>query len=112
MARAVLASIRPIDAVLAAFKTGEGVPYADYGEDLHEGQAAFTRPLFENLLGRSGCRRSRSSTNGSSPIARARSGHRLRQGRSSIEIGRAYPTVQVDGIDSDTRRSNVPVRTS
>jgi hypothetical protein len=36
MARAVLASIRPIDAVLAAFKSGEGVPYADYGEDLHE----------------------------------------------------------------------------
>ena len=51
LGRAVLASVRPIDALLAAFKTGEGVPYADYGEDLHEGQAAFTRPLFENLLG-------------------------------------------------------------
>jgi hypothetical protein len=28
------------------------VPYAAYGEDMHEGQAAFTRPLFENLLGK------------------------------------------------------------
>jgi hypothetical protein len=44
-ARAVLASIRPIDAVVAAFKSGEGVPYADYGEDLHEAQAAFTRRI-------------------------------------------------------------------
>ena len=27
-----------------------GVPYADYGVDLHEGQARFTQPLFDNLL--------------------------------------------------------------
>ena len=25
-------------------------PYADYGADLHEGQARFTQPLFDNLL--------------------------------------------------------------
>jgi Rv2258c-like winged HTH domain len=47
----LVASLRPIDAVLAAFRTGDGVPYADYGSDMHEGQAEFTRPLFENLLG-------------------------------------------------------------
>jgi hypothetical protein len=40
MARAVLASIRPVDKVLEAFRTGDGVPYADYGDDLHEAQAA------------------------------------------------------------------------
>ena len=38
------------EALLEAFRTGNGVPYADYGDDLHEGQAAFTKPLFENLL--------------------------------------------------------------
>ena len=68
VARAVLASIRPIDALLAAFRTGDGVPYADYGEDLHEGQAAFTRPLFENLLGKEWLPAVRRSTSGSWPI--------------------------------------------
>jgi len=102
MARAVLASIRPIDAVLAAFRTGEGVPYADYGEDLHEGQAAFTRPLFENLLGKEWLPavpklHERLLADPPARVADIACG----QGRSSIEIGRAYPTVQVDGIDSD-----------
>ncbi|HEX3268987.1 MAG TPA: class I SAM-dependent methyltransferase [Gaiellaceae bacterium] len=103
MARAVLASIRPIDALLEAMRTGDGVPYADYGEDLHEAQAAFTRPLFENLLG--------SDWLGGVPEIRERlladpparvADLACGQGRSSIEIARAYPKVQVDGIDSDT----------
>lgn len=38
----VVACARPIGAVLEAFRTGEGVPYANYGVDLHEGQARFT----------------------------------------------------------------------
>jgi 2-polyprenyl-3-methyl-5-hydroxy-6-metoxy-1,4-benzoquinol methylase len=102
MARAVLASIRPIDAVLAAFRTGEGVPYADYGEDLHEGQAAFTRPLFENLLGKEWLPsvpelHERLLADPPARVADLACG----QGRSSIEIARAYPTALVDGIDSD-----------
>ena len=48
--RLLVACLRPIDAVLDAYKSGGGVPYADYGVDLHEGQAAFTRPLFSRLL--------------------------------------------------------------
>jgi hypothetical protein len=68
MARAVLASIRPIDAVLAAFRTGEGVPYADYGEDLHEGRLRSRGRCSRTSSGRSGCHRSRSSMSGSWPI--------------------------------------------
>jgi 2-polyprenyl-3-methyl-5-hydroxy-6-metoxy-1,4-benzoquinol methylase len=102
MARAVLASIRPIDALFDAFRTGEGVPYADYGEDLHEGQAAFTRPLFENLLGREWLPsvpelHERLLADPPARVADVACG----QGRSSIEIARAYPKVSVDGIDSD-----------
>jgi 2-polyprenyl-3-methyl-5-hydroxy-6-metoxy-1,4-benzoquinol methylase len=102
MARAVLASIRPIDALLAAFRTGEGVPYADYGEDLHEGQAAFTRPLFENLLGKEWLPavpelHERLLADPPAWVGDIACG----QGRSSIEIARAYPKVSVDGIDSD-----------
>jgi 2-polyprenyl-3-methyl-5-hydroxy-6-metoxy-1,4-benzoquinol methylase len=101
MARAVLASIRPVDKVLEAFRTGDGVPYADYGDDLHEAQAAFTRPLFENLLGKEWLPAAaeiheRLLTDPPARIADLACG----QGRSSIEIARAYPKVRVDGIDS------------
>jgi 2-polyprenyl-3-methyl-5-hydroxy-6-metoxy-1,4-benzoquinol methylase len=98
----VLASTRPIDALLAAFRTGGGVPYADYGEDLHESQAAFTRPLFENLLGKEWLPsvpaiHKRLLADPPARVADLACG----QGRSSIEIARAYPKVRVDGIDSD-----------
>ena len=102
MARSVLASIRPVDAVLDAFRNGGGVPYADYGEDMHEAQAAFTRPLFENLLGKEWLPsvpelHERLRTDPPAAVADVACG----QGRSSIEIARAYPKVRVDGIDSD-----------
>jgi 2-polyprenyl-3-methyl-5-hydroxy-6-metoxy-1,4-benzoquinol methylase len=100
--RAVLASIRPVDAVAEAFRSGGGVPYADYGEDLHESQAAFTRPLFENQLGKEWLPavpeiHERLSSSEPARVADVACG----QGRSSIEIARAYPNAQVDGIDSD-----------
>jgi 2-polyprenyl-3-methyl-5-hydroxy-6-metoxy-1,4-benzoquinol methylase len=102
LARAVLASVLPIDELLAAFRTGEGVPYAHYGEDMHESQAAFTRPLFENLLGSEWLPavpeiHERLLADPPARVADIACG----QGRSSIELARAYPTVLVDGIDSD-----------
>jgi 2-polyprenyl-3-methyl-5-hydroxy-6-metoxy-1,4-benzoquinol methylase len=103
MARAVLASIRPIDALLDAYRRGGGVPYADYGDDVHEAQAAFTRPLFENLLGREWLPAvpELHERLGADPPARV-ADVACGQGRSSIEIARAYPKVRVDGIDSDS----------
>jgi 2-polyprenyl-3-methyl-5-hydroxy-6-metoxy-1,4-benzoquinol methylase len=102
LARAVLASIRPVDALTDAFRSGGGVPYADYGEDLHESQAAFTRPLFENLLGKEWLPsvpeiHGRLTSDPPARVADVACG----QGRSSIEVARAYPKVRVDGIDSD-----------
>jgi 2-polyprenyl-3-methyl-5-hydroxy-6-metoxy-1,4-benzoquinol methylase len=102
LARSVLASIRPIDELLVAFRTGEGVGYANYGDDMHEAQAAFTRPLFENLLGTEWLPsipqlHERLLADPPARVADIACG----QGRSSIEIARAYPKVLVDGIDSD-----------
>jgi 2-polyprenyl-3-methyl-5-hydroxy-6-metoxy-1,4-benzoquinol methylase len=102
MARSVLASIRPVDVVLDAFRNGGGVPYADYGEDMHQAQAAFTRPLFENLLGKEWLQSvpeidERLLADPPARVADVACG----QGRSSIEIARAYAKVRVDGIDSD-----------
>ena len=50
MAQLVVACARPLDALLDAFRTGAGVPYASYAADLHEGQGPSSRPLCENLL--------------------------------------------------------------
>jgi 2-polyprenyl-3-methyl-5-hydroxy-6-metoxy-1,4-benzoquinol methylase len=102
LARGVVGAMRPLDSLLTAYRTGEGVPYADYGDNLHEAQAAFTRPLFENLLGKEwlpSVPELDGRLKGDPParVADVACG----QGRSSIELARAYPNVQVDGIDSD-----------
>ena len=39
---------RTLEQVAGAFRTGAGVPFADYG--LHDMQAGFTRPMFANSL--------------------------------------------------------------
>jgi len=98
----VVACVRPIDAVLDAFRSGDGVPYADYGADLHEGQAEFTRPMFEHLLGSEWFPKipeahERLQADPPARVADVACG----QGYSTIAIARAYPNAQVDGIDLD-----------
>jgi SAM-dependent methyltransferase len=94
--------VRPIDAVLAAYRSGGGVPYADYGADVHEGQAEFTRPMFEHLLGSDWLPavpevHDRLQADPPARVADVACG----QGFSSMAIARAYPKTLVDGIDLD-----------
>ncbi len=98
----VVACIRPIDAVLAAFGSGDGVPYADYGADMHEGQAESTRPLFEHLLGSEWFPAIADVHErlGAEPPARV-ADVACGQGYSTMAIARAYPKAHVDGIDLD-----------
>jgi hypothetical protein len=103
IAQALVACTRPIDALLEAFRTGDGVPYAEYGADLHEGQARFTRPMFENLLAQEWLPavpevHARLLADPPARVADVACG----LGRSSMAIARAYPKVHVDGIDLDT----------
>ena len=96
------ACAKPLDQILEAFRTGDGVPYADYGQDLHEGQAAFTRPMFENLLGSEWLPavpevHERLAAEPPARVADVACG----EGRSTIAIALAYPQVIVDGIDLD-----------
>jgi 2-polyprenyl-3-methyl-5-hydroxy-6-metoxy-1,4-benzoquinol methylase len=98
----VVACARPIDAVLEAFRTGEGVPYAEYGADLHEGQARFTRPMFERLLTEEWLPgvpevHERLLADPPARVADVACG----EGHSSLAIARGYPKVHVDGIDLD-----------
>jgi 2-polyprenyl-3-methyl-5-hydroxy-6-metoxy-1,4-benzoquinol methylase len=102
IAKLVAACTRALDELVEAFKSGDGVRYAAYGDDLHEGQAEFTRPMFDRFLG--------SEWLGSVPGVRERlesdpparvADVACGQGFSTMAIARAYPKVRVDGIDSD-----------
>ena len=102
MAQLLVACALPIHAVIEAFRTGDGVPYADYGADLHEGQARFTQPMFDNLLATDWfpavpAIHDRLRSDPPARVADVACG----LGRSSIAIARAYPRVTVDGIDLD-----------
>ena len=98
----VVACAQPIDALLDAFRTGDGIPYADYGVDLHEGQAQFTRPMFDTLLGTEWLPAipdvdARLTSDPPARVADVACG----EGYSSIAIARAYPKAIVDGLDLD-----------
>lgn len=93
---------KAIDTVLEAFGSGDGVPYAAYGADLHEGQARFTRPMFEKLLttewlGGVPEVHERLLADPPARVADVACG----EGHSSLAIARGYPKVRVDGIDMD-----------
>jgi SAM-dependent methyltransferase len=101
-ARFVAAVGRPLPQLVEAFRTGAGIPYADYGEDLCGAQASFTRPLFEQLLGSEWL----PSVPDVDERLRASPGARVADlacgaGHSTIAIARAYPNVVVDGLDLD-----------
>jgi 2-polyprenyl-3-methyl-5-hydroxy-6-metoxy-1,4-benzoquinol methylase len=89
-----------VPAVIDAFRTGGGVPYADYA--IHDLQAAFTRPVFVNNLIQEWLP--------AVPEVHARlvSGEAVRvaeigcgEGVAAITIGRAFPNVIVHGYDLD-----------
>jgi 2-polyprenyl-3-methyl-5-hydroxy-6-metoxy-1,4-benzoquinol methylase len=88
--------------VVDAYRSGDGVPFADYGADLRTGQGGINRPAFTHDLpaewipvmpdvhGRlTGGRDAR--------VAEIGSG----QGWASVAVARAYPGIRVDGFDLD-----------
>lgn len=91
---------RMVPAVVEAFRTGGGVPYADYA--IHDLQAAFTRPVFVNNLLQEWL-----------PAlpdihARLEAGEPLRiaeigcgEGIATITIASAFPNVVAHGFDLD-----------
>jgi hypothetical protein len=93
---------RPLPAVLEAFRTGRGVPYSDYGEDMREGIAHANRTMFVNLMGTEWL----PTVSDAHERLRADPPARVADigcgaGWSSISIARAYPKVRVDGFDLD-----------
>lgn len=95
-----VASVLP--RLIEAFKTGDAVPFEDFGADIREGIADSNRVMFVNLLG------SRWFPAIPDVDGRLRAHPPARvadvgcgTGNSSIAMAKAYPLVHVDGIDLD-----------
>jgi SAM-dependent methyltransferase len=102
VARFTMGLVRPLPALVGAFRTGDGLPYAHYGADAREGQADANRPMFVNLLGSEWLPtvsdvHQRLQADPPARVADVGCG----MGWSSISIARAYPNVRVDGYDLD-----------
>jgi SAM-dependent methyltransferase len=100
---AVAAGFAVLPELLAAFRTGAGVPYASYGEDAVAAQAALNRPAFINQLVAEWIPqipdvaallqdRSRATR-----VADVGCG----VGWAAIELAKAYPHLRIDGYDTD-----------
>jgi 2-polyprenyl-3-methyl-5-hydroxy-6-metoxy-1,4-benzoquinol methylase len=91
---------RVLSAVVDAFRTGGGVPYADYA--IHDLQAAFTRPVFVNQLVQEWLPalpdlHRRLDAGEAVRVAEIGCG----EGLAAVTIARAFPNVTVHGFDLD-----------
>ena len=89
--------------LLTAFRTGAGVPYASYGEDAVEAQAALNRPAFVNQLVSEWIPQ---IPDVAALLEDAGRATRIADvgcgvGWAAIELAKAYPHLRVDGYDSD-----------
>jgi 2-polyprenyl-3-methyl-5-hydroxy-6-metoxy-1,4-benzoquinol methylase len=103
LAQLMVGTVLPMPAILEAFRTGAGVPFAAFGADLREGQGALNRVAFLQALGREWLPaipdvHARLQANPPARVAEVGSG----AGWASIGIARAYPQIIVDGYDVDT----------
>lgn len=102
LTRLVAGAVHPLASILNAYRTGGGVPYADYGVDLREGQAGINRAMFLEQLGREWLPaipdvHARLMADPPASIADLGCG----AGWSGIGMARSYPKVMVDGFDLD-----------
>lgn len=102
-ARMMVGVVRPLPAVLDAFRSGGGVPYADFDADFCEGQADMNRTMFVNLLASEwlpavpDVHERLLRTDRPARVADIACG----AGHSTLAIAAAYPNATVDGIDLD-----------
>jgi SAM-dependent methyltransferase len=102
MPQVTVGMFAPIERMVDAFRTGEGVPYAEYGVHAREGIAAFNRPMFVNELAQSWFPAvpevdARLRATPPARVADIACG----QGWSSVAMARGYPSALVDGFDVD-----------
>jgi 2-polyprenyl-3-methyl-5-hydroxy-6-metoxy-1,4-benzoquinol methylase len=102
LAQITVGAVYPFAGLLAAFRTGGGVHYRDYGVDMREGQAGMNRAAFLSQFGSEWLpaipdMHARLQAVPPARVADIGCG----AGWSSIGIARAYPNARVDGFDLD-----------
>lgn len=100
LARALVAALQAMPELMAAFRTGGGVTWERFGDDMRSGQSDTNRPLFLAKLGTEWLPQLPGVD------AALRAGGRVADvgcgtGWSSIAIALAYPDATVDGFDVD-----------
>ncbi len=101
-AQLAVGAVRPLEALIAAFRNGGGIPFADFGADLRQGVAELNRPLFMKQLGEEYIPsipdiHRRLSADPPARVADIGCG----TGWSSIGMARSYSKIRVDGFDPD-----------
>lgn len=102
IAQITMGALHPMPQLLEAFRSGDGVPYADYGVDLRVGQAEMNRNLFLQQLGQEylpGIEGLHDRLLADPPARVADIGCGV--GWSCVGMAQAYPNVRVDGFDLD-----------
>jgi 2-polyprenyl-3-methyl-5-hydroxy-6-metoxy-1,4-benzoquinol methylase len=96
----LVADLGQLPRLVESFRTGVGIPYADYGPDEVEGQAIGSRPVYRTEIERwlaavPGL--SERLADGSARVLDIGCG----AGWSSVSMAHAFPGVTVDGVDLD-----------
>jgi 2-polyprenyl-3-methyl-5-hydroxy-6-metoxy-1,4-benzoquinol methylase len=96
--RSLVAELAQLPRLVESFRTGVGIPYADYGPDEAEGQAMSTRPVYRAEIESWFAAipdLAKGLADGSARVLDIGCG----TGWSSVSIARAHPGVTVDGVD-------------
>jgi 2-polyprenyl-3-methyl-5-hydroxy-6-metoxy-1,4-benzoquinol methylase len=99
LATLAMGVLRPLEPLLEAYRSGGGVPYEAYGDDVREGIEACNRPVFLNQLAGwlAAIPEIDARLRGPARVADLACGAAW----SSIALARAYPETTVDAIDLD-----------
>jgi 2-polyprenyl-3-methyl-5-hydroxy-6-metoxy-1,4-benzoquinol methylase len=96
--RSLVAELAQVPRLVESFRTGVGIPYADYGPDESEGQAIGSRPVYRAEIQSwfaAVPELAERLADGSARVLDIGCG----TGWSSVSIAQAYPGVKVDGVD-------------
>ena len=101
LARMLVGVATALDHVVAAYRTGGGVPFARYGADLRHGQGAINRPAFSGSLVQEWLPALQGPA-----LGRLTTGGRILdlgagQGWSAIAMAKGFPAAEVWAFDTD-----------
>ena len=102
IARMMTAAFGRLPALVEAYRSGRGIGWEDYGDDMRDGQADFNRPAFTHLLGQQwlpsiGDLHARLQQDPPALVADIGCG----EGWSTAAMARAYPNARFVGVDLD-----------